>query len=204
MKEDKTAGAPGTPVDKKRLLVRLFFSMMLLSAFTFGGGYVIISMMRKKFVNEYHWIDEKEMLDIIAIAQSAPGPIAINGAIAVGWKLAGYPGIVTAVAATVIPPFAIMIPCAIFYNLLRANVYIGWLLDGMKIGVGALIAAVTLEMMGGLFKEGDKARSVVILTAAFVLNYILNVSVIWIVLACILYGIAVVAWGRRKAGGGGV
>lgn len=65
----------------KNKLVKLFFSTLYLSAFTFGGGYVIVSLMRKKFVDDYHWIDEDEMLDLVAIAQSAPGPIAVNGAI---------------------------------------------------------------------------------------------------------------------------
>ena len=64
----------------KNKLVKLFFSTLYLSAFTFGGGYVIVSLMRKKFVDDYHWIDEDEMLDLVAIAQSAPGPIAVNGA----------------------------------------------------------------------------------------------------------------------------
>ncbi len=77
---------------KKSALWTLFFSTLYLSAFTFGGGYVIVSLMKKKFVDEYHWIEEDEMLDLIAIAQSAPGAIAVNGAIVVGYKLAGLPG----------------------------------------------------------------------------------------------------------------
>lgn len=77
---------------KKSALWTLFFSTLYLSAFTFGGGYVIVSLMKKKFVDEYHWIEEDEMRDLIAIAQSAPGAIAVNGAIVVGYKLAGLPG----------------------------------------------------------------------------------------------------------------
>ena len=74
---------------KKVSLGRLFFATLILSAFTFGGGYVIITLMKKRFVDDYHWIDEKEMLDFVAIAQSAPGPIAVNGAIITGYKVAG-------------------------------------------------------------------------------------------------------------------
>ena len=76
--------------------------------FTFGGGYVIVTLMRKKFVSEYHWIDEDEMLDLIAIAQSSPGAIAVNGAIVVGYKLAGIAGIIVSVIATIIPPFVVI------------------------------------------------------------------------------------------------
>lgn len=71
------------------LLRSLFLSTFYLSAFTFGGGYVIVTLMKQKFVDELHWIDEEEMLDLVAIAQSAPGAIAVNGAIVVGYKLVG-------------------------------------------------------------------------------------------------------------------
>ena len=92
---------------KKQILIKLFISTFYLSAFTFGGGYVIVTLMKKKFVDEYHWIDENEMLDLIAIAQSAPGAIAVNGAIVVGYKLAGVFGAITAIIATILPPLVI-------------------------------------------------------------------------------------------------
>ena len=93
---------------KKKVLWKIFISTLYLSAFTFGGGYVIVTLMKKKFVDEYHWIEEDEMLDLIAIAQSSPGAIAVNGAIVVGYKLAGIAGALTAIIATVIPPFVII------------------------------------------------------------------------------------------------
>ena len=77
---------------EKGRLWKLFSSTFMLSAFTFGGGYVIVTLMKERFVDRYHWIEEEEMLDMTAIAQSAPGPIAVNGAIVVGYKLAKIPG----------------------------------------------------------------------------------------------------------------
>ena len=77
---------------KSKTLLKIFITTLYLSAFTFGGGYVIVSLMKKKFVDENHWIEQDEMLDLVAIAQSSPGPIAINGAIAVGYKLCGTGG----------------------------------------------------------------------------------------------------------------
>ena len=71
---------------KSEILKKLFFSTFYLSAFTFGGGYVIITLLKQKFVDELHWISEDEMLDLVALAQSSPGPIAVNGAILVGYK----------------------------------------------------------------------------------------------------------------------
>ena len=96
--------------NRKKILMKLFVSTLYLSAFTFGGGYVIVTLMKKKFVDEYHWIEENEMLDLVAIAQSAPGTIAVNGAIVVGYKLAGMTGVVTAIIGTIIPPFLIISP----------------------------------------------------------------------------------------------
>ena len=83
--------------EKIRILWKLFYSTLYLSAFTFGGGYVIITLMKKKFVDEYRWIEEEEMLDLVAIAQSSPGPIAVNGAIVVGYKLAGMAGVLVSI-----------------------------------------------------------------------------------------------------------
>ena len=82
---------------------KLFYSTFCLSAFTFGGGYVIVPLMRKKFVNELEWLDEKEMLDLTAIAQSAPGAMAVNAAILVGYRLAGILGAFITILATVLP-----------------------------------------------------------------------------------------------------
>ena len=94
--------------NQKLLLWKIFVSTLYLSAFTFGGGYVIVTLMKKKFVDEYHWIEENEMLDLVAIAQSSPGAIAVNGAIVVGYKLAGVLGAVISIFGTIIPPFAII------------------------------------------------------------------------------------------------
>ena len=76
--------------NKKKMLWKIFISTLYLSAFTFGGGYVIVTLMKKKFVDDYHWIEENEMLDLVAIAQSSPGAIAVNGAIVVGYNSCNY------------------------------------------------------------------------------------------------------------------
>ena len=95
--------------DKKKILAKLFFSTLYLSAFTFGGGYVIVTLMKQKFVDELHWIQEDEMLDLIAIAQSAPGAIAVNGAIvgASSWR----------VSSALLPP--LLRPSSRRFSLLR-------------------------------------------------------------------------------------
>ena len=137
---------------KKQILIKLFISTLYLSTFTFGGGYVIVTLMKKKFVDEYHWIDENEMLDLIAIAQSSPGAIAVNGAIVVGYKLAGMIGAITAIIATILPPLVIISIICVFYNQFHDNVIVSQVLTGMQAAVGAIIADVVYGMASGVVK----------------------------------------------------
>lgn len=174
--------------EQKPRLWTLFISSLFLSAFTFGGGYVIVTLMRKKFVDEYHWIEENEMLDLVAIAQSAPGAIAVNGAIVVGYKLFGLLGIVTCVLATIIPPFCIISVLSFFYQTFREQIIIALLLEGMQAGVGAVIASVTYEMASGLIQEKNPL-SIMIIFFAFIANYIYKVNVVYIILTCIIIGL---------------
>ena len=172
----------------KKKLVKLFFSTLYLSAFTFGGGYVIVSLMRKKFVDNYHWIDEDEMLDLVAIAQSAPGPIAVNGAIVVGYKMAGLLGIFISVLATIIPPFVIISIISIFYEIFKTNLIVSLMLEGMQAGVGAVIASVCFEMSSGLLKEKNSLYPIIMI-GAFVANYIFNINVMIVIIVCIMIGL---------------
>lgn len=179
-----------------KLLRKLFFSTLYLSAFTFGGGYVIVTLMKKQFVDELHWIDEEEMLDLVAIAQSSPGAIAVNGAIVVGYKLAGIVGVLTAVLGTVIPPFLIIAAVSVCYQAFRSNQLVAWMLEGMQAGVGAVIASVTFEMACGIVKERNM-MSLVIMAAAFVASVIWQINTVYIILSCGLLGI-VITFSKRR------
>ena len=179
-----------------KLLRKLFFSTLYLSALTFGGGYVIVTLMKKQFVDELHWIDEEEMLDLVAIAQSSPGAIAVNGAIVVGYKLAGIAGVLTAVLGTVIPPFLIIAAVSVCYQAFRSNQLVAWMLEGMQSGVGAVIASVTFEMASGIVKERN-IMSLVIMAAAFAASVIWQINTVYIILACGLLGILITFSKRR-------
>lgn len=185
---------------KKRVLISLFFSTLYLSAFTFGGGYVIVTLMKKKFVDEYHWIEENEMLDLVAIAQSSPGAIAVNGAIVVGYKLAGMAGAITAIIATIIPPFVIISLISVFYNAFRSNFLVSQMLEGMQAGVGAVIAAVVFEMAAGVV-HGKNPISMAIMVFAFLAACILEVNVVYIVIICGLFGLIRTLVQRRRERG---
>ena len=92
----------------RQTLWKLFTSTLYISTFTFGGGFVIVTFMKRKFVDEFLWIDEEEMLDLTALAQSSPGAIAVNASILVGWHVAGLPGMLIAVLGTILPPMLIL------------------------------------------------------------------------------------------------
>ncbi len=185
---------------KKQILWKLFVSALYLSAFTFGGGYVIVTLMKQKFVDELHWIEEDEMLDLVAIAQSAPGAIAVNGAIVVGYKLAGIAGAAVATIATIIPPFVVITVVSYFYELFRENAFVARLLAGMQAGVGAVIASVVCDMGNSVVRQ-KRADTVVIMLAAFLAACVFHINVIYIILVCITIGIVrtLIAGKRRKA-----
>lgn len=177
---------------------KLFLSTLYISAFTFGGGFVIITFMKRKFVDEFHWIDEQEMLDLAALAQSSPGAIAVNAAILVGWRVAGFPGMVAAVGGTIIPPMAILSVISLFYAAFASNVYVALVLKGMQAGV----AAVILDVVCGLGKNVLRERSVLhllIMAGAFAATFFWGVNVVYIILAAALAGIVT---GMQKRGKG--
>ncbi len=181
MENEKTAR------DKRAILKKLFFSTLYLSTFTFGGGYVIVSLLKTKFVDELHWIDENEMLDLIAIAQSSPGAIAVNGAIVVGYKLAGMPGIFCAILGAILPPFVIITAISAFYTAFKENFFIQNMLSGMRAGVGAVIISVVYDMGRGVAKLRSPIL-IMIMIAAFLANYYFKINVILIILLTALIG----------------
>lgn len=171
-----------------KTLLQLFASTLYISAFTFGGGFVIVTFMKKKFVDELHWIDEKEMLDITALAQSSPGAIAVNAAILVGWNVAGLPGMIVAVLGTIIPPMVIILVISLFYAAFAANEYVALVLKGMQAGV----AAVILDVVCGLGLKVIKTKNLLnylIMVAAFIATFFFDLNVIYVILAALLIGI---------------
>ncbi len=165
----------------------IFYNMFVISAFTFGGGFVIVSLMQKKFVEELHWLKEDEMLDLAAIAQSSPGAIAVNAAILVGFRMAGIAGMLVAVLGTILPPFIIIGIISIFYNEFRNNKVIALMLKGMQAGVAAVILDVVANLGKNVLKTRDYIN-IAIMVIVFVASYVFKVNVIYIVLACIAFG----------------
>ena len=129
-------------MSRKQRLWKLFISTLYISSFTFGGGFVIVTFMKRKFVDELKWIDETEMLDLTALSQSAPGAIAVNAAILVGWRVSGFLGMLIAVLGTIIPPMLILSIISLFYQTFATNPYVALVIKGMQSGVAAVILDV--------------------------------------------------------------
>lgn len=185
---------------KREKLIRLFCSTLYISAFTFGGGFVIVTFMKKKFVDGLHWIDEEEMLDLTALAQASPGAIAVNAAILVGWKVAGFAGMLTAVLGTVLPPVLILTVLSFFYTAFAANTYVACVLKGMQAGVAAVILDVVCSLGANVIKQ-RKTVYLFIMAGAFVAAFCFGVNVIYIVIAAAVAGVLLEIYGRRKGGG---
>lgn len=179
------------------VLKKLFFSTLYLSAFTFGGGYVIVTLLKNKFVDQYHWIDEEEMLDLVAIAQSSPGAIAVNGAIVVGYKLAGIPGVLISVLGAILPPMCILSLVSLFYDAFRTNPYIAAMLRGMSAGVGAVITSVVYDMGKNIAKSKDLIN-IAVMILSFVLSYYYQVNVVFIIAAVAVFGIMRTVFSERR------
>lgn len=181
----------------KSNLWKLFYSTLYISVFTFGGGFVIVTFMKRKFVDELHWIDEEEMLDITAIAQSSPGAIAVNAAILVGWKIGGFLGMLTAVLGTILPPMIIITIISLFYEAFSTNPYVALVLKGMQAGVAAVILSVVVDMGGSILKNKSIVQTTLMIIAFFA-AFIFDINIIYIILTAIFIGVLLAVFNHRK------
>lgn len=170
----------GSVVTKdKAFYFKLFQSTFYLSAFTFGGGYVIVPLMKKKFVDELGWLDEKEMLDFVAIAQSAPGVIAVNTSILIGYRLAGIFGAFLTILGTILPPLIIISMISLFYQSFRDHSVLQTLMLGMQAGVAAVIADVVFTMINTMIKQ-KQLFALVLFVLSFIGTFILKLHILFI------------------------
>jgi len=172
--------------------------MFSISAFTFGGGSVIIPLMRKKMVEGLEWFTEEEMLDIIAIAQSSPGAVSVNVAAQVGYRKAGVPGMLIAAFATILPPFFWIVLVSLFYDSFRTSPIVDAILRSMQPIVAAVILCAAVDMLGAIHQK-RQVSSWLLFAAALGLG-LYGVNVIWILLGGGLIGAIIsVAGGKRHA-----
>jgi len=183
--------------EKSKTLVKLFLGTLYISAFTFGGGFVIVTFMKRKFVDELHWIDENEMLDVTALAQSSPGAIAVNAAIMVGWRVGGFVGMLTAVLGTILPPMVILSVISLIYAEFAANPYVAGALKGMQAGVAAVIFDVVCDLGAKVFQL-KKPSYLVVMALAFAATWFFRINVVLIILGAAGVGIVMEIVSHRK------
>lgn len=186
---------------KMQILWKLFCATFTLSAFTFGGGFVIVSLMKKKFVEELGWMEEDEMLDITAIAQSSPGPIPINASVILGYRMAGLAGTFAAILGTALPPMIIISLIAVFYTQFRENQIIATALQVMRAGVAAVIFDVVVNLAKNVCKT-KRVLYIGSMITAFIAVVVFDISAMMVILVCLGIGIwdAVIPmiWKKQK------
>lgn len=164
------------------------FSTSFLTSLTANSGYAIIASMKNIFVKKKGWITEEEMSDYVGLAQSAPGMVAANISLIIGYQMAGVLGSFFALLGIILPPLVIMIAVTAFYQVITANEYVRVFMTGMQAGVVAML----LDILVGLFKPFLKEKSVypfVLIVLSFLYIRYVNASVFFLALSLILCGI---------------
>ena len=181
----------GKDIDKKELqqltkvqiYFELFKQIFVLSACTFGGGFVIIGMIRKVFADKLHWITEDEILDLTVIAQSTPGPLGVNMAVITGYRICGVPGALVCALAASLPPMIIISVISLFYNQFKDNRIISLLLQVMRAGVAAVIVDVVIDLTANVLKTKN-ILWILLMVASFVALVWFKISIVWLILIC--------------------
>lgn len=187
--QNSDAAAVSAQPTKKLMPLKLFTTMFVLSSCTFGGGFVIVSLMKKKIVEEYGWLSEEEMLDITAIAQSCPGPVVVNTSVITGYRLAGIPGVLAATLGAILPPMIIISIVAQFYDQFRTNATIALALTVMRAGVAAVLVDVVVGMALNVLKTKNPLY-IGLMAITFVMGAFLKIGAMYIIFACLGVGIA--------------
>lgn len=167
---------------------KLFQSTFLISAFTVGGGFVIIPLLRAKYVDEYGWLDDKETLNLVSIAQSMPGVVAVNAAIILGYRMAGLRGALTALAATILPPLVTLSVISCAYGWFATNPYVRYALKGMQCGATALIVNVAIDLLQKQWRK-KLLWPLAIIVGTFVANFFFGVNIMLLVVIDGLLGL---------------
>lgn len=173
---------------KKRIGLYLWLAGIncFISSFTFGGGYVVVPMVRKYFVERRGLFSEEELLEMAAVSQSAPGAIAVNLIALAGYRVAGKSGLVVSCTSALIPPLIILSVVSVFYNAIISNAAVGAVLRGMQAGAAALIVDFVADMTGNIFKQRSLLLDMLVIIT-FLLSFFTGINVAIILCAsCLL------------------
>ena len=180
-----------------RKMLTLFLTFLKIGAFTFGGGYAMIALLENEFIEKKGWLDRDEFLDMAAIAESTPGPVAVNSATYIGYKIGGAAGAALATLAVCLPSFVVIYIISLFFDQFLSLKYVACAFRGIQACVVYLIFSAGLRMIKGLDKSVMNRLVVALVVAAMLLSSALaaSLSSIFYILICGLAGLTV--WGIR-------
>ncbi|MDD2427830.1 MAG: chromate transporter [Eubacteriales bacterium] len=167
-----------------------FFTVFKVSAITFGGGYTIVPVLKDEFCNKHQCITEDEMLDIVAIAQSAPGPIAVGVSLLLGYRLKGRGGALLGILAAILPPMITISVIYFFYEAFATNYWVRAALRGMSGAIAAVMLLAVFSMARQVLKK-HKLFSAILLVGAFALAWFTSINTALLILVFALSGIVV-------------
>lgn len=184
-----------------RRMLTLFLTFLKIGAFTFGGGYAMIALLENEFIEKKGWLDRDEFLDMAAIAESTPGPVAVNSATYIGYKIGGVAGAALSTLAVCLPSFVVIYIISLFFDQFLSLKYVACAFRGIQACVVYLIFSAGLRMIKALDKSVMNKVIVALVMAAILLSSALAVSFssIFYILICGLIGLAV--WGIRRGRG---
>lgn len=191
-----------TPAQEVKSLGTLFFTFFKIGLFTFGGGYAMIALLEEEFIQRRKWLDKDEFLDMAAIAESTPGPVAINSATYLGYKLARVPGAATATVAVCLPSFLIIYAISLFFEQFTQLTVIANAFKGIQVCVIYLIFSAGVRMLKALDKSPFATGVLAAVMLVMVGLSLAGVSISSILLILLSGAAGVAAWliGRRKEG----
>ncbi len=178
---------------KLKKIIQLFLCFMKIGAFTFGGGYAMIALIEREFVEHKKWVEHEEFLDMVAIAESTPGPIAINSATYIGYKVAGFLGSLVSTIAVCLPSFCIIYVISLFFDAFLKNAYIAAAFKGIQVCVCYLILSAGVKLFIKLKKNALSITLLCLTVISMVCFSIFSVKIssIFLILAGAVVGIIV-------------
>ncbi|MBQ5372889.1 MAG: chromate transporter [Rikenellaceae bacterium] len=176
-----------------RELLTMFGSFFKIGLFTFGGGYAMVPIIQREVIDHRGWVDRDEFVELLTLAQSAPGPIALNTSVFVGYKMRGYAGALAALLGVVVPAFTVILIVAIYFAQFRENVYVNAAFKGMRPAVVALIVSPIVSLSRGM-----GAWKYVLAAAVALFVWWSGVSPIWLIVVAAVVGVAIELFNSRK------
>lgn len=176
-----------------RELLTMFGSFFKIGLFTFGGGYAMVPIIQREVIDRRGWVDRDEFVELLTLAQSAPGPIALNTSVFVGYKMRGYAGALAALLGVVVPAFTVILIVAIYFAQFRENVYVNAAFKGMRPAVVALIVSPIVSLSRGM-----GAWKYVLAAAVALFVWWSGVSPIWLIIVAAGVGVAIELYNSRK------